>query len=88
MARTIVTLKDPNNGALPGEQKVFENVGAVMGGQQNALLTFFNEDPVNEHDGSGGPKPFFSIASNLVYSVETPENNRPPAMIALAQRVM
>ena len=63
MPRTIVTLRS-------GEQKVFENVGAIMGGQNNALLTFFNEDPE--------PRPFFAIAASEVLTVDTPEFNRPP----------
>lgn len=77
MPKTILTLRDPGNPNMPGEVKEFEHVGAVMGSQGGPLLTFFNDDPQNE-DGSGGPRPFFAIASSLVYSIDTPEHNRPP----------
>lgn len=81
MPKTIVTLRNPENPNLPGEVREFNHVGAIMGGQTNALLTFHNEDPIQEdrHGNQfGGPKPFFAIASSLVYSVETPEFNREP----------
>jgi hypothetical protein len=74
---TKLILRDPVNPNLPGEVREFEHVGAIMGGQNSALLTFFNEDPSSD-DGSSGPKPFYAVAASLVYAVETPEFNRAP----------
>lgn len=78
MPKTILTLRDTENPNAPGEVREFDYVGAVMGGGQNSLLTFFNDDPVNADGQTGGPKPFYSVSASLVYSVETPDHNRPP----------
>jgi hypothetical protein len=75
VAKTILTLRDPGNPNLPGETKEFDYVGGIMGGGNNPLLTFFNEDVGS--DGDPNPKPFYAIATDRVYSVETPEYHRP-----------
>jgi hypothetical protein len=87
--KTILTLRDPQNPNQPGEVREFEHVGAIMGGGNNALLTFLNEDI--ESDGTPNPKPFLAISTNLVYSVETPAFNRAPerdAGLVLPGRMM
>lgn len=80
MPKTVVTLRNPENPALPGEARTFDHVGAIQGGGQNSMMTFFNSDEgVELEDGRmyGGPKAFFAIASDRVYSIETPEYDRP-----------
>lgn len=83
MPKSIITLRDPNNRNLPGEVIELEHVGAVMGGQQNGLLTIFNED-----QDDVGPKPFRAIATDLVYSVYTPEFDRAPAPVEKAPHLI
>lgn len=81
MAKTILTLRSTTDPTLPGEVQEFDYVGAVMGGGKEGFITIFNDDPVNfAPDGQpvGGPKPFLMIAADRVYSITTPENNRPP----------
>jgi hypothetical protein len=77
LPKATLVLRNAENRNLPGETFEFEHVGAIMGGGNNALLTFFNEDPTDEEAGTG-PKPFLAIATDLVYKVETPEFNRAP----------